>query len=127
MDRRLQKLLLVLITITLAITPLRGAWAIADSPATDSGSHCDQMQDTESMADMQHDNHAGSAPDSKQDCNGSCCDDSCSTCVHGSSAISSYHTVTAGVTDAPINTIFPVTFTGRTVTPLLRPPTSPLA
>jgi len=127
---RLQKLLLVLITLALASAPLRGAWALPDIPAADSESHCDQMQhamqDIGSMASMQHNNDAG-APDCKQDCNGSCCDDTCSTCVHGSNAILSSQTVTPGITDIPKSTLFPVTFTGRTVSPLLRPPTSPIA
>ena len=81
---RLQKLLLVLITLALAIAPLRGAWALPDIPAVDNESHCAQMQhaipDIVSMVSMSHDNDAG-APDCKQDCNGSCCDDTCSTCV----------------------------------------------
>jgi hypothetical protein len=112
----MQKLLLVILTLALAIAPLRAAWAIPDSPATDTESHCAQM--------LQQESDAGSDHDCKQDCDGACCDDTCNACVHGTSTISSFLTVLPGITGTQHNEIIPVIFTGRTVSPLLRPPAS---
>ena len=129
MDRRLQKLLLVIITLALAIAPLRGAWAIPDIPATDNESHCAQMQhaiqDTGSMADMQQpESGTNPALDCEQGCDGSCCDDTCNTCVPGTSAISGTLTLIPEVAGQPHNEVIPVAFSGHTVIPLLRPPAS---
>lgn len=125
----MQKLLLVLITLALAALPLRGAWSIADIPATDSEPHCAQMQhaiqDTVSMADMQHTEHgADSAQDCEQGCSGNCCDDTCNTCVPGTSAISSTLTLSPEVAGQPHNEVIPAAFSGQIVIPLLRPPAS---
>jgi hypothetical protein len=116
MDKRMQKLLLVILTLALAIAPLRAAWSIPDSPATDTESHCAQMQ--------QQEPDAGSAEDCKQGCDGACCDDTCNACVHGTITISGFLTVIPGITGTQHNEITPVIFTGRTVSPLLRPPAS---
>ena len=129
MDRRLQKLLLVIITLALAIAPLRGAWAIPDIPATDNESHCAQkqhaIQDTGPMADMQH-HESGTDParNCEQGCDGSCCDDTCNTCVPGTSAISGTLALTPEVTRPPHNEVIPAAFSRHTVIPLLRPPVS---
>jgi hypothetical protein len=125
----MQKLLLVLITLALAAMPLRGAWSIADIPATDSESHCAQMthaiQDTGSMADMQHPEHgADAARDCEQGCSGNCCDGACNTCVPGTSAISNTLMLTPEPAGQPHNEIIPAAFSGHIVIPLLRPPAS---
>jgi hypothetical protein len=120
MDSRMQKLLLVILALALAASPLRGAWAMPDIPATDSETHCAQMQHS-----MQDDVTMGASdPDCKQGCDGSCCDDSCSACVPGTSAISGTLTLAAEVTAAQHNKIIPAAFSGRTVIPPLRPPAS---
>jgi hypothetical protein len=118
MDRRMQKLLLLFLTLALAIAPLRGASAIADIPVTMSESHCAQ-------SDIQHqDTGASSAHNSKQGCDGGCCDDSCNNCVHVTSGISKTLTLTPAVTGPPHAITIPVSFSVRTVIPLLRPPAS---
>jgi len=128
MDKRIQKLLLVLITLALVALPLRGAWSIADFPATDTESHCAQMQhaqDTGPMADMQHPEYgADAARDCEQGCSGNCCDDTCNTCVPGTSAISSTLTLSPEVAGQPHNEVIPAAFSGQIVIPLLRPPAS---
>lgn len=129
MDKRIQKLLLVLITLALAVLPLRGAWSIVDFPATDTESHCAQMQhamqDTSVIADMQqHESGDSAARNCEQGCDGSCCDDACSTCVPGTSAISNTLALTSEVSSTPHNKVIPVAFSGQIVIPLLRPPAS---
>ena len=129
MDKRIQKLLLVLITLALAALPLRGAWSIADLPATETESHCAQMQhaigDTGSMAGMQHpESGTGAALDCEQGCDGACCDDACNTCVPSTSAISSTLTLSPEVTGQPHNEVIPAAFSGQIVIPPLRQPAS---
>lgn len=118
MDKRAHKFLLLLLTLALAIAPLRGAWAIADIPVAEIASHCAQL-------DMQHqDTGTGAAHDCKQGCDGACCDDSCNSCVHVTSGISNSLTLTAAITAPPHDITPPVSFSIRTVIPLLRPPAS---
>ena len=129
MDKRIQKLLLVLITLAMAALPLRGAWSIADFPVTDTESHCAQMQhtneDTGSMAGMQHpESDTGAARGCEQGCDGTCCDDACNTCVPGTSAISGTLTLSPEVTGQPHNEVIPAAFSGQIVIPPLRPPAS---
>lgn len=129
MDKRIQTLLLVLIALALAVLPLRGAWSIVDFPATDTESHCAQMQhaieDTGSMAGMQHpESDTGGTLDCEQGCDGSCCDDACNTCVPGTSAISSTLTLSPEVTGQPHNEVISAAFYGQIVIPPLRPPAS---
>lgn len=92
MRRRLHTLLLVLVTLSVALAPLRGAWALPDDAGTtDTESHCAGMQH-----DMQQMNHhadqrgnTDSQPHKcKPGCNGSCCDQGCTACLHGTAAIS---------------------------------------
>ena len=114
----MQKLLLLFLTLALAIAPLRGALAIVDIPVTMSESHCAQ-------SDIQHqDTGASSTHDSKQECDGACCDDSCNNCVHVTSGISKTLTLTPAVTGPPHTPAIPVSFSVRTVIPLLQPPAS---
>jgi hypothetical protein len=129
MDKRMQKLLLIFITLALAALPLRGAWSIPNTPATDSESHCAQMQhasqDTLSMADMQHpQDSTGPDRNCQQGCNGSCCNDTCNTCVHGTSIIFGTLTLLPEIPGQLHDEIIPAAFSGQTVKPLLRPPAS---
>lgn len=116
MGRQTQKSILILIMLALAIAPLRGAWAIPDSPVTDTESHCAQMQQQAPEAGSDHDRNHG--------CDGSCCDDTCNACVHGTSAISGFTTLIPGINGTPPDESVPVSFTGRTTSPPLRPPAS---
>ena len=126
MLRRLHKHLLLLITLAVAIAPLRGVWALPDAGITDSASHCTGMQHTlQPMA--QHAGHGSKAVGTphkcKSGCNGACCDQNCSVCLH--------HTMAAIPTGVLVLRDTPVhayrmsaadTFPERPPTPPLRPP-----
>jgi hypothetical protein len=116
MGKQTHKLLLLLLTLALAIAPLRGAWAIADIPVSETESHCAQLD-----MQLQH-TDTGSTHDCKQGCDGACCDDNCNSCVHASSGISNSLTLTTAKTAATHDTTLPESFSIRTVIPLLRPP-----
>ena len=118
MDKQPHTLLLLLLTLALAIAPLRGAWAVAEMPVVEVESHCAQL-------DMQlQDSGSGSAHDCKQGCDGACCDTGCDSCVHVTSAISNTLTLAPAVTGPPLTLNIPTNFTVRTIIPLLRPPSS---
>ncbi|NOR40902.1 MAG: hypothetical protein GQ537_06815 [Gammaproteobacteria bacterium] len=118
MGKPTHTLLLLLLTLALAIAPLRGAWAIAEMPVVEVESHCAQL-------DMQHqDSGSGSTHDCKQGCDSACCDDSCNSCVHVTSAISNTLVLAPAVTGPPLTLNIPASFTARTIIPLLRPPSS---
>jgi hypothetical protein len=90
MHRRLHTLLLILVTLCVALTPLRSAWALPETAAPDTASHCADMQ--HDMQQMDHDaghggKSGGNTHDCKFGCNGSCCDKSCSACLHAPVAI----------------------------------------
>jgi hypothetical protein len=90
MYRGLHKLLLILVTLSVALAPLRGAWALPEAATPDTASHCAGMQ--HDMQQMDHDaGHGDSTGNNthkcKSGCNGSCCDKSCSVCMHATAAI----------------------------------------
>jgi hypothetical protein len=125
MHTRLHRCLLILVTLAVAAGPLRGAWALPDTDATGTKSHC---------AGMQHDmqpaaRHAGH--DREQDsagnrcnsgCDGSCCDQDCTTCLHATAALPA---TLITLQHEPARTIavrFMESFPERPPTPPLRPP-----
>ncbi len=90
MYRGLHKLLLILIALSVALAPLRGALALPQVATPDSESHCAGMQ--HDMQQMDHDaghgDNTGNDPHKcKSGCNGSCCDKGCNVCVHAKAAI----------------------------------------
>jgi hypothetical protein len=126
MCRHLRKLLLLLITLVVAVAPLRGVWALPDMGTPDSTTHCTGMQHAMQPMD-QHAGHGskadGKSHKCKSGCNGACCDQDCSVCLH--------HTMAAMPTgvlvlrDTPVHTYrMPAadTFPERPPTPPLRPP-----
>ena len=133
MRRRTHKLLLILLTMALAVAPLREAWAapdISSSTTTDGNVHCEQMQHGKRADAAMHGLHTGhdtaqedSGPCS-QDCSGSCCDGACSACVHATPAIPGTITVLSGATAGTPNTTFSQVFPERPAIPLLHPPAS---
>ena len=93
MHRRLHTLLLILVTLCVAFAPLRGAWSLPEVTTSDTESHCAGMQ--HDMQQMDHDaGHGGDTGNDshkcKSGCNGSCCDKSCSTCLHATAAITAW-------------------------------------
>jgi len=125
MRHRLHKLLLILVTLSLAFAPLRGAWALPDAGTADTESHCAGMQ--HDMQQMDHDTgHGGKADNNphkcKSGCNGSCCDKSCGACLHAAAAIAVSLVV---LPDTPVHEhSWPGTdaFSERHLKPPLRPP-----
>ncbi|MDB4409273.1 hypothetical protein N9235_00455 [Gammaproteobacteria bacterium] len=116
MLKRLQKFLLILLTVSLAAAPLRSSWATPDIPATTPESHCAQL----ALQDTQSNN-----TDTKKcetGCDGSCCEGSCSSCIPASSAISAGLSLLPPVKTTSHQRISRVEFSGRSVIPLLRPP-----
>jgi hypothetical protein len=90
MHRRLHNLLLILVALSVAIAPLRGAWALPEATAADAPSHCTGMQ--HDMQQVNHHTDPGDKTDSKPQqckpgCKGSCCDQNCSTCLHATAAV----------------------------------------
>lgn len=119
----MHKLLLVIVTIALVISPLRGALALSVTSAADGAGHCAQMQDgMHSMAGM-HDSTADN-PDHacEQGCGGDCCDGACSVCVHGPVAVSNNVVVISDLHDNILNFKISRDFLRRTVHPPFRPP-----
>jgi len=134
MRRRTHKLFLILLTLALAVAPLRGAWGAADlSPATaseGSTTHCEQMQHGNPADAAMTGMHAGhdsattdSAPCSR-DCGGSCCDGACNACVHATPAIPGTITVLSGTTAGTPTSTPSQLYPERPAIPLLQPPAS---
>ena len=125
MRRRLHKLLLILVTLSVACAPLRGAWAMPEAATPDTESHCAGMQ--HDMQQMDHDVDPGDNTDKpshkcKSGCNGSCCDQGCDACLHATAAIPASAIV---LHDIPVHECgLPVAngFTDRHLKPPLRPP-----
>ena len=125
MHRRLHKLLLILVTLSVAFAPLRGAWALPDTGTPDTESHCAGMQ--HDMQQMNYGADQSGKTDSqprkcKSGCNGSCCDQGCSACLHATAAISASVIVLRDTLDHS-HTLLPAdNFPERHLKPPLRPP-----
>jgi hypothetical protein len=122
MSKPARKLLLILLSLALAVSPLRGAWALSMIATADSTSHCAQMQQ-----DMNHaapvmgmnDRNTDSGHPCNDDCNGNCCDGACTTFTP---ALSYTAFVTPGTYTLFLNNLSSDAFPERTVIPPLRPP-----
>jgi hypothetical protein len=125
MRRRLHNLLLILVTLSVAIAPLRGALALPEATPTHSENHCAGMQ--HDMQQMNHQALHGDKTDSKphrckSGCNGSCCDQDCNACLHATAAITPSP---VALRDTRVNELgLPVAdnFPERHLKPPLRPP-----
>jgi len=122
MRRRLHKLLLILVTLSVAFAPLRGAWALPDAGTADTESHCADMQQ------MNHDADPGGKSDSephkcKSGCNGSCCKQGCGICLHHANAVIPASLIVLCDTPVPEHgQTVADTFPERHLKPPLRPP-----
>jgi hypothetical protein len=121
------RVLLCLIAIALAVSPLRGVFALPVAGAADDVAHCATM--AQGMHAMDHMNAV--MPDSfphdpdhhcKQGCVGDCCNGSCGTCAHACLALPG--TPAAGSdTHFSFLTIEVVyRYAGRSIPPPYRPP-----
>jgi hypothetical protein len=127
MYRGLHKLLLILVTLSVALAPLRGAWALPEAASPDTESHCAGMQ--HDMQQMDHDaGHGDKAGNNshkcKAGCNGSCCDKSCSACLHATAAIPGSVIVLRAAPDHEQGLPVACNFPERHPDPPLHPPTA---
>ncbi len=126
MNTRAQKILLFVVALALAISPLRGVLAMTATDAAGTEAHCAQMQDDahagHAMADMQD----GAAPGhgGAHDCDGECCNDACNSCTHGSIALSTAVVIASETLHTELLHGIPDSFPGRSIHPLFRPPIS---
>ena len=122
------RLLLLLLSLALAMTPLRGALGHISLTTASSEHHCTQMShgmhspgkpvNHPAMPDSGDSGH-----DCSRGCNGTCCTGAC-TCVHAAMAIPvSLWTVLLLTTAARHTRLFPG-FTQRSLPPPFRPPVS---
>jgi hypothetical protein len=129
MSKHPNRLVLLLLALTLAVAPMRGILAMP-APASDAGdSPCAGMQH-----DMQHGDarpamhHEGDPAESGEPCgtgcNGDCCDNACSGCAHPATALLNSSIATAAAHHPPRKNARITRFSDRTVIPLLRPPAS---
>jgi hypothetical protein len=125
MHRRLHKLLLLLVTLSVAFAPLRAAWALPEATTPDIESHCAGMQ--HDMQQMDHGtSHDGNTHNNshkcKSGCNGSCCDKSCSACLHATAAIPASVIVLRATPDHEHDLPVAHNFSDRHLKPPLHPP-----
>ena len=128
MNRWTHKFLLITVVLALAVSPMRGAFALPVMAPADDTTHCDQMQTA-----MQSPDHMAGIQDSAADdfghkcdqgCGGDCCDGACNACAHGSIALSTTISVTSDNHYTPLNILVLYGVFGRTVHPPFRPPIS---
>ncbi|MEN8108975.1 MAG: hypothetical protein ABFS22_13345, partial [Pseudomonadota bacterium] len=119
------KLLLVVLALALAISPVHGVPTLPMIDAADDTSHCARMQhdmqtaNAPANAQLQED---GTGHQCEQGCNGGCCSGACSICAHGAFAMSDIVIVTLEFNDTTRTGLFLASFPERTVIPPLRPP-----
>jgi len=126
MSRRRHKIILILVSLAMVISPLRGAFAMPDLMAADNGSHCQQMQDDSlspaRMIDMQLASSGNSDHMCENGCDGDCCDSACNACVHATIAITSLITSGGAIHANPPGTGAVYSVAGQFAHPPFRPP-----
>ena len=125
MSKRPHKLLMILLSLALAVSPLRITWALSMTATVDVDEHCAQMQQDNNGADSEmamDDSNTGYGHPCNSDCDGNCCDDACMTCAHATPALSYTSFVTPDNYLIYLNNLSSDTFPERSVIPPLRPP-----
>ena len=118
MNNRMHKFLWIIVAITLAALPLRGALALPMVAGADDLSPCAHGQQ-EGVQDVS----AGfSDHGCEQDCSGERCDGACGAHVPASAALTGFITIPAGTPADVLGTEFFHSFTGYTAHPPFRPP-----
>jgi uncharacterized protein involved in copper resistance len=125
MSQRPNKLILILVALALAVSPLRSALALPAAASTDSESHCTAMQHTGAMPGMHHPDSADAGQPCKAACSGDCCDSACKSTVNPASALLDGSLTPVSPYHPPLKITLSSRFSNRTVMPLLRPPASP--
>jgi len=125
MSKRTHKLLMILLSLALAVSPLRVTWALPMTTTVDVDAHCAQMQQDNHAADSvmaTDDSNTGAGHPCDDNCNGSCCDGACTSCAHATPALSFTAFVTPGDYRTFLNNLSSDAFPKRMVIPPLRPP-----
>jgi len=127
MKKRVHRLLVTILTLAMAVSPLSGVFAGQVMAASSEDAGCADMQhdmhSPEQMADMQ-DTAPSDSHDCGQDCKGSCCDGACSACTHAAPALASAMTALRCISNT-LPTVTPLYgFTERLTAPPFRPPVS---
>ena len=129
MSTRMHKCLLIMITLALAVAPMRALWAIPASVTTDTNDHCAQMQGGTQPTDSSNSLSSHNVDTgSDHACNGCCGSDcnaaNCNACAHGASAASSIVSASPEIPASALNANFVQSYPERIITPPLRPPLS---
>jgi hypothetical protein len=125
MYKRTDKFLLVIIVLALALSPLRGAYAWTALPCADEVSHCGGMQYT-----MHSKIHGAGIMDKAVDGAGHCCGRGCDrkccagACMHPPLALTGATPRDSDATGHVLYIMSSQCCSGRTVSPLFRPPIS---
>jgi hypothetical protein len=125
MSERTDKFLLVIIVLALALSPLRGAYALAALLCADEVSHCGGMQYT-MHSKIHRDGIKDRAVDGAGHCCGQGCDRDCcdGACVHPPLALSGATPRDSVATGHGLYIMIAQCCSGRTVSPPFRPPIS---
>jgi len=119
-----------MVALSLAAAPLRATWAMPASVSPDTATHCEQMQVDAQATNLSTAGHMQDASSVMDKSYGGCCGDDdcnnmdCSACAHGVTAITSRLTVLQDVHTPLLNALLVYNNSERSITPLLRPPTS---
>ena len=127
MGKVAHKLLLFMTMLALAVTPLRGGSAFSIPAEIEAGIQCEQMSHDGQAPGMLHGEHAThhmqqKETNSMQDCDGSCCDDSCSACAQGTSSITNTALATEGFPSFIPSVTALTGFSKHYLSPPYRPP-----
>ena len=126
MHTRLDKLVLLMVALALAVAPLRGTLAApAEAVDEEMSSHCASMQHGDDLTQMHHtDDSAASDKSCPDGCNGDCCGIACSSCAPPVSALLDGNAPEAAIPHPPAPAATPIPFTDHTIHTLLGPPAS---
>ena len=128
MTTRLRTLLLLIITLALAVAPLRGALALPAVASSDTESHCAEMMHSMPAADNNTQQQAtttdSQTEDCCQQCDGTCADSNCADCVHSSIAIANSIAIHPELHDTAQTSPLLVRFPPGNFSPPYRPPVS---
>ncbi len=125
MSKRTHKLMMILLSLALAVSPLRATWALSMTATVDTDAHCAQMQEDKNAADSvmaKDDRNTGYGHPCNNDLDGASFDGACTSCAHATPALSYSAFVTPDNYVLYLNNISSDAFPKRTVIPPLRPP-----
>jgi hypothetical protein len=125
MNNGLQKLLRIMIMLTLAVSPMRGVLASPDmSNSAESMSMQHEMPMPGHSTELQSPLTENSEHNCDQCCEGDCCDQTCNTCVYSTPIILSSALAVVNFNTAESIPFIKIHLMEYLFTPLLQPPIS---